>query len=363
MNRKDAVALTLSLGLLSGGAAMAGDPKVSPMPNEDRSAQKDGAAGYGKEQDHWAACAARDAMLGRSKDGVLRISLEDVREVQFMLVQKGYAISETDGTINDATEKALEAFQKSNGVKESGDIDIATLAKLGMGAAVLISNEVGGAELIKTELAKVRDGSTQFGQGAAGHSTAHSTGMGSTSGTGATTGTGSTTAKGASTGRSTESDKDRAPGTTEVPAGMPVDANVGGASGFPLGYVVLGKDQIESIQKRFKKDNIFSGETDGRITPEFIVSLRTFQSAKGVPARGVIDMKTLAAMGSDADVSVELTNKLDYDRADGTRGPRMKGASGSDRGDSSFPESDDRGAGDRSATSPTLPRTGGDKKP
>jgi len=161
-----------------------------------------------------------------------------------------------------------------------------------MCVAVLVSHEVVGCDLIRAEMIKVQDGASQFGrglQGASGQSDAE---------------------KGASAARTAA----RAP-MTEQQACMPIDACICDANALTLGYVLLGKSQIESIQKRFKKDIIFSGAANGQITQEFLVALRTFQTAKGVQANGVIDLKSLAAMEGDCGISIELTKKLDTMRA------------------------------------------------
>jgi len=75
MNRNDAVALTMSMGLMSEDAAAA----------EGRA--KNGAMVHGMAQDHWSARAALDLKCGLCKEGVLRLTLEDVREAQYALAQ------------------------------------------------------------------------------------------------------------------------------------------------------------------------------------------------------------------------------------------------------------------------------------
>lgn len=278
MKRFHIASFVLCLGLLS-GAAFA-DDKV-PLDRTDKTnvGAKDGC--------NWQECAARDQASGNLKEGAVLLSTQRLRMVQNALVAKGYKIDEVDGKLNDDTEDALESFQKAQGLKETEDPDLPTLKALGFDVAVMIKNDVKGTEFIRTEMDRVKS------QGQ----------VGGTSEVPGTTGRVGGTVEGTPSGR--------VEGSTTVPAGMPIDVNLNqNSEQMPIGYVVLGKGEVKEIQKRLKKDKYFNGDTNGEITNEFVVGLRTFQKAKGIQARGLIDLETLIAM-PEVDIEVEATGKPD----------------------------------------------------
>ena len=54
----------------------------------------------------------------------------EVRSLQAALVEKGYEPGATTGFFDDETESAVKAFQKAEGLSETGEADPETLAKL-----------------------------------------------------------------------------------------------------------------------------------------------------------------------------------------------------------------------------------------
>jgi hypothetical protein len=62
---------------------------------------------------------------------VLTLSSEEIRQVQIMLKQKGFAI-EVDGLMGPRTRQAIVAFQRQQGLQATGEIDRSTSVALGV---------------------------------------------------------------------------------------------------------------------------------------------------------------------------------------------------------------------------------------
>jgi len=284
-----------------------------------------------------AECAERDARKGEIKEGVLKLSIEDVRAGQQALSQKGYVVPKADGTMNSETKSALKSFQKANNLKDTEEFDVPTLNALGFDAAIFVASTVKGSDYAREEMRRIEQGGTANGKGASDRTVGGATtpgsgerqvggqvGVGTGSGdrnTAGVNGNGSTTTpgNGVTPGSNGVTDRERNQGTTELPAGMPIDVNAQGhEAGMQqkeqIGYIVLGESQIKSIQKRLKEEKYFSGDANGEITNEFIVALRTFQTAKGIHTQSFIDFQTLAAI-PEAKIKVDLTKKME----DGTK--------------------------------------------
>ena len=60
----------------------------------------------------------------------IKLSRDQIREVQRGLEGKGFDVGDVDGKIGSKTERALRAFQKSQRLPVTGQIDRATLARL-----------------------------------------------------------------------------------------------------------------------------------------------------------------------------------------------------------------------------------------
>ena len=57
---------------------------------------------------------------------------DQIRQVQMVLVQKGFDIGEPDGRLGPRTRRALIAFQRQQGFQASGQIDSRTMTALGV---------------------------------------------------------------------------------------------------------------------------------------------------------------------------------------------------------------------------------------
>ncbi len=75
---------------------------------------------------------------GASPTGSLKVgsSGSDVRTVQRLLKNLGYYSGSVDGDFGAATQNAVIAFQRANGLEEDGKVGYATLAKLNSSSAV-----------------------------------------------------------------------------------------------------------------------------------------------------------------------------------------------------------------------------------
>jgi peptidoglycan hydrolase-like protein with peptidoglycan-binding domain len=76
-------------------------------------------------------------MQRNGAEGSLNLSGEEIRQVQIMLKQKGFAL-EVDGMFGPQTKKALVEFQERQGIQASGQIDSRTMTALGL------SDKIGG---------------------------------------------------------------------------------------------------------------------------------------------------------------------------------------------------------------------------
>jgi peptidoglycan hydrolase-like protein with peptidoglycan-binding domain len=182
--------------------------------------------------------------------GTLKLSLTEMQRVQQALVRRGYPIANPDGKLGADTKKAVKKFQTDVGIQTSGRVDIATLNALGFGAIVAIAPDVKNAELVHTEV----------------------------------------------------------PGVTEMPAGLPKDANIVGASMHPIGYVAIGTTELKAIEKRLSKDGYYKGKTDGAFSRELVDAVRAFQNAKAIRSTQLFDLNTLAWF-PESGIAVDVTEK------------------------------------------------------
>ena len=65
-----------------------------------------------------------------------RVDIDTVREVQRALQSKGHETGPIDGVFGPQTASALRAFQRAQGLNESGEMDAQTLASLGVDDSV-----------------------------------------------------------------------------------------------------------------------------------------------------------------------------------------------------------------------------------
>src|SRR5690349_5287981 len=76
------------------------------------------------------------------------ISPEIVREVQVSLAARGFGPGPADGQLNAKTNEALRGFQRTNGLVQTGRIDAATLAVLGINSGVTASTTLATTALV-----------------------------------------------------------------------------------------------------------------------------------------------------------------------------------------------------------------------
>ena len=70
--------------------------------------------------------------IQRSESGEPQYAAALVRTVQETLANRGYKPGAVDGTMSDATQTAVRAFQKSENLQPTGDLNTQTLAALGI---------------------------------------------------------------------------------------------------------------------------------------------------------------------------------------------------------------------------------------
>jgi peptidoglycan hydrolase-like protein with peptidoglycan-binding domain len=79
---------------------------------------------------------------GGGSASALSLSEEEIRQVQMVLIQKGFDIGRPDGRLGPRTVRALTAFQRKQGFAATGRIDSQTITALGVSNA---SGAQGGA--------------------------------------------------------------------------------------------------------------------------------------------------------------------------------------------------------------------------
>jgi hypothetical protein len=76
------------------------------------------------------------AQLGTSERGSVAVgsgmSVQDIRQVQIMLIQKGFNVGEPDGVLGPRTREALIVFQRQQGFEATGQLDSRTMTALGV---------------------------------------------------------------------------------------------------------------------------------------------------------------------------------------------------------------------------------------
>src|SRR5712672_2785361 len=75
--------------------------------------------------------------VGGGAAASLNLSVTEIREVQQVLIDRGFLTGQVDGVFNDRTRQALISFQRREGIQASGSIDSRTVSSLGL------SNKIG----------------------------------------------------------------------------------------------------------------------------------------------------------------------------------------------------------------------------
>jgi hypothetical protein len=96
--------------------------------------------------------------VGGGAAASLNLSTTEIREVQQVLIDRGFLTGQVDGVFNDRTRQALISFQRREGIQASGSIDSRTVSSLGL------SNKIGQQSNQSTSGSQ----STTVGQGQSG---------------------------------------------------------------------------------------------------------------------------------------------------------------------------------------------------
>ncbi len=191
--------------------------------------------------------------------GVLRLSVDSVCKVQQALQARSHTIQPRDGTVNEATRRAIKGVQREVRSRQTGELDITVLHALGFEVAVGISDVVQGGDLARSRMLREDSG--------APFEVARSIDV--------------EIAKGKFLRQSL---------SLEMPRGTKLITR---HEHEPLGCIVLGPEELQAVQAHLKRGKFFAGDTNGAVSAELIEAIRAFQTAKGLPATGMIDAPTL----------------------------------------------------------------------
>ena len=111
-------------GLLGLGLATAADAQQRPMGAS-------GSSGSSMSQSSQSSMPAKSSTAKKSTSAKKSSSGTDVKAVQTALNKNGAGLK-VDGKMGKGTRAALKSYQKSNGLPETGRVDNATKAKLGV---------------------------------------------------------------------------------------------------------------------------------------------------------------------------------------------------------------------------------------
>jgi peptidoglycan hydrolase-like protein with peptidoglycan-binding domain len=120
--------------------------------------------------------------------GALSLSPDQIRQVQVVLIEKGFSIGEPDGVLGPRTKQALISFQRQQGFAATGQIDSRTVTALGLsnmteqrgGAAQPSTSGQGGAGGQQPPAGQDMGAGQQGNQGAGQPSTSGQGGPGAT---------------------------------------------------------------------------------------------------------------------------------------------------------------------------------------
>ncbi|HVY62722.1 MAG TPA: peptidoglycan-binding domain-containing protein, partial [Planctomycetota bacterium] len=214
--------------------------------------------------------------------GVLEIPQGQVQRIRDALGDKGYkAEGGKFDTLADLS-GSIRRFQQAQGLPVTGKLDLQTVKALGLDALVVVDPDVKGAHFM-------------LGEGGKNVGTA--------------------------------------------PAGLPKGTPIVGFGKSPVGYIVLGSDQIDKIQDQLVAEGYIERSTIGKIEnkvgfnggvdAKFVDAVRRFQRAHGIQSDGgLLDVATLAAMPKlDINADVAQNPAIQLPTSDS-----YKGSKGLDRG-------------------------------
>ncbi len=75
----------------------------------------------------------RKSSRRRRRPGQMRPTADRIREIQAVLIAKGYLKAEATGAWDAATTNAMQRFQQENGLEPTGRLEARSLIKLGLG--------------------------------------------------------------------------------------------------------------------------------------------------------------------------------------------------------------------------------------
>ena len=73
--------------------------------------------------------------------GAIDLAPDQIRQVQMVLIEKGFDIGEPDGRLGSRTRRALIAFQRQHGFQATGQIDSRTMTALGVSSTTGQGNQ------------------------------------------------------------------------------------------------------------------------------------------------------------------------------------------------------------------------------
>lgn len=247
------------------------------------------------------------SQTGRKK--AFRPTKAQITAAQEKLKSDGVYSGPGDGRYNDDFRSALNSYQNSNGIEESGKLDEATIVSLGIS---LTDKQKGIETPSKPKRVVFRVSKEQITEA---QTMLKSTGAFD----------GEIDGKYSKSLRAAIRDYQSANGLkrkgslnratlekmgfelSEAQSAIPVNPNdiaSEGSSGRKRGPVFRAtKDQIVEVQSMLRSKGLYSGEDTGKLNPDTRNAIKEWQSANGVKVTGTLNKITLEAMG------VELTEK------------------------------------------------------
>lgn len=184
------------------------------------------------------------------KEDAILMPKDAYQRIQTRLSERGVVLAAKGVSTADD----LRKFQRENGLKDSGKLDVATLDKLGFSMIVAVSPKVDGAYLLLDHQQK----------------------------------------------------------DTQLPAGFPSGTPVVGGGKDTVGVAFLGNGAIRKIYRRLMSEGFLDKNLlekgailiDPKVSLEFVDALKKFQQARGIQTGGILGMQTLAAFEVDLDIVV-----------------------------------------------------------
>jgi peptidoglycan hydrolase-like protein with peptidoglycan-binding domain len=188
------------------------------------------------------AAAAKPAETAK-KPAVFRPTKDQIKQVQTILKEKKLYNGEATGSYNDDTRNGIKSFQNSNGLKDTGTLNRATLEKFG----VALTDSQKLIPVSESSFAKA------------------------------------------------ETKTEAREPNTAVKSGSPS----GSAANKPKKSAPFRatKDQITDAQNLMKSKSMFAGDVSGKLDDATRASLKKYQEANGLKVTGTLNQVTLEKMG------------------------------------------------------------------